>query len=181
MVCKLTGIIELQDALKQIDEVYGKGVLSEIGINSLDNLVEDGNIKALSNVLKDELLLISLRERKKAEQEILLFKMYKCLNERVLDLLGDSFYEELLTELDVRSSWKLTVSRMVRYRDVKKREKAMMTVLNSINFSLYEVDVRKLQELFGASRDVRYKDAIIKVLSMCNKVKIANKLKGKGA
>ena len=175
-MCKLTDLIELKDALKQIDEVYGKGVLDEIGINSLDDLVEDGNIKALSKVLKDELLLISLRELKKAEQEILLFKMYKCLNERALDLLGDSFYEELLNELDIRSSWKLTVSRMVRYRDVKKREKAMMKVLNIINFNLYEVDVQKLLELFKVTRDVRYKDAIIKVLNMCNRYDISKEL-----
>lgn len=173
----MTDARELLNTIKYVRETYGNSVLTESEVNFLEVFTKNGNPKALSKWLKDEMLLISLREVKKAEQEILLFKMYKCLNERVLDLLGDSFYEELLNELDIRSSWKLTVSRMVRYRDVKKREKAMMKVLNTINFSLYEVDVRKLQELFGASRDVRYKDAIIKVLSMCNKLKVANKLK----
>lgn len=173
----MTDARELLNTIKYVRETYGNSVLTESEVNFLEVFTKNDNLKALSKWLKDEMLLISLREVKKAEQEILLFKMYKCLNERVLDLLGDSFYEELLNELDIRSSWKLTVSRMVRYRDVKKREKAMMKVLNTINFSLYEVDVRKLQELFGASRDVRYKDAIIKVLSMCNKLKVANKLK----
>ena len=173
----MTDARELLNTIKYVRETYGNSVLTESEVKILEVFTKNDNTKALSKWLKDELLLISLRELKKAEQEILLFKMYKCLNERVLDLLGDSFYEELLNELDIRSSWKLTVSRMVRYRDVKKREKAMMKVLNTINFSLYEVDVRKLQELFGASRDVRYKDAIIKVLSMCNKLKVANKLK----
>ena len=173
----MTDARELLNTIKYVRETYGNSVLTESEVNFLEVFTKNDNLKALSKWLKDEMLLISLREVKKAEQEILLFKMYKCLNERVLDLLGDSFYEELLNELDIRSSWKLTVSRMVRYRDVKKREKAMMKVLNTINFSLYEVDVRKLQELFGASRDVRYKDAIIKVLSMCNRLKVANKLK----
>lgn len=173
----MTDARELLNTIKYVRETYGNSVLTESEVNFLEVFTKNDNLKALSKWLKDEMLLISLREVKKAEQEILLFKMYKCLNERVLDLLGDSFYEELLNELDVRSSWKLTVSRMVRYRDVKKREKAMIKVLNTINFSLYEVDIRKLQELFGASRDVRYKDAIIKVLSMCNKLKVANKLK----
>lgn len=173
----MTDARELLNTIKYVRETYGNSVLTESEVKFLEVFTKNDNAKALSKWLKDELLLISLSELKKAEQEILLFKMYKCLNERVLDILGDSFYEELLNELDVRSSWKLTVSRMVRYRDVKKREKAMMKVLNTINFSLYEVDVRKLQELFGASRDVRYKDAIIKVLSMCNKLKVANKLK----
>lgn len=173
----MTGARELLNTIKYVRETYGNSVLTESEVNFLEVFTKNDNTKALSKWLKDEMLLISLREVKKAEQEILLFKMYKCLNERVLDLLGDSFYEELLNEIDIRSSWKLTVSRMVRYRDVKKREKAMMKVLDTINFSLYEVDVRKLQELFGASRDVRYKDAIIKVLSMCNKLKVANKLK----
>lgn len=173
----MTDARELLNTIKYVRETYGNNVLTESEVNFLEVFTKNDNAKALSKWLKDELLLISLRELKKAEQEILLFKMYKCLNERVLDILGDSFYEELLNELDVRSSWKLTVSRMVRYRDIKKREKAMMKVLNTINFSLYEVDVRKLQELFGASRDVRYKDAIIKMLSMCNKLIVANKLK----
>lgn len=173
----MTDARELLNTIKYVRETYGNNVLTESEVKILEVFTKNDNTKALSKWLKDEMLLISLREVKKAEQAILLFKMYKCLNERVLDLLGDSFYEELLNELDVRSSWKLTVSRMVRYRDVKKREKAMMQVLNTINFSLYEVDVRKLQELFGASRDVRYKDAIIKVLTLCNKLIIANRLK----
>ena len=173
----MTDARELLNTIKYVRETYGDSGLTENEVNFLEVFTKNDNLKALSKWLKDEMLLISLREVKKAEQKMLLFKMYKCLNERVLDLLGDSFYEELLNELDVRSSWKLTVSRMVRYRDVKKREKAMMQVLNTINFSLYEVDVRKLQELFGASRDVRYKDAIIKVLTLCNKLIIANRLK----
>ena len=173
----MTDARELLNTIKYVRETYGNSILTESEVNFLEVFTKNGNQKALSKWLKDEMLLISLREVKKAEQKILLFKMYKCLNERVLDFLGDYFYEELLNELDVRSSWKLTISRMVRYRDVKKREKAMMKVLNTINFSLYEVDVRKLQELFGASRDVRYKDAIIKVLTLCNKLIIANRLK----
>ena len=177
----MTDARELLNTIKYVRETYGNNVLTESEVKFLEVFTKNDNTKALSKWLKDEMLLISLREVKKAEQEVLLFKMYKCLNERVLDLLGNSFYEELLNELGVRSSWKLTVSRMVRYRDVKKREKAMMQVLNTINFSLYEVDVRKLQELFGASRDVRYKDAIIKVLTLCNKLIIANRLKEEGA
>lgn len=173
----MTGARELLNTIKYVRETYGNSVLTESEVNFLEVFTKNENTKALSKWLKDEMLLISLREVKKAEQKILSFKMYKCLNERVLDLLGDYFYEELLNELDVRSSWKLTISRMVRYRDVKRREKAMMKVLNIINFSLYEVDVRKLQELFGASRDIRYKDAIIKVLTLCNKLRIADKLK----
>lgn len=176
----MTDTREVLNTIKYVRETYGNNVLTESEVNFLEVFTKNENTKALIKWLKDEVLLISLREVKKAEQEILLFKMYKCLNERILDLLGDSFYEELLNELNVRSSWKLTVSRMVRYRDVKKREKAMMKVLNVINFSLYEVDVRKLQELYSASRDIRYKDAIIKVLTLCNKLKIANKLKEEG-
>lgn len=176
----MTDAREVLNTIKYVRETYGNNVLTESEVNFLEVFTKNENTKALSKWLKDELLLISLKELKKVEQEILLFNMYRSLNERVLEILGDSFYEELLDELDIRSSWKLTVSRMVRYRDVKKREKAMMKVLNVIDFSLYEVDVRKLQELYGASRDIRYKDAIIKVLTLCNKLKIANKLKEEG-
>ena len=176
----MTAARELLNTIKYVRETYGNSVLTESEVNFLEVFTKNDNPKALSKWLKDEMLLISLREVKKAEQEILLFKMYKCLNERVLDLLGDYFYEELLNELDVRSSWKLTISRMVRYRDVKKREKAMMKVLNIINFNLYEVDVQKLLELFKVTRDVRYKDAIIKVLNMCNRYDISKELVVKG-
>ena len=167
---------DLLNTIKYVRETYGSSVLTESEVNFLEVFTKNDNLKALSKWLKDEMLLISLREVKKAEQEILLYKMYKSLGEKVTDFLGDSFYEELLTELDVRSSWKLTVSRMVRYRDVKKREQAIMKVLNSINFSLYEVDVQKLLELFKVTRDVRYKDAIIKVLNMCNRDDVSKDL-----
>lgn len=157
----------LKDA---IDWVYSlrvgtKEVEPEVG-DYLAGLVKEENVPLLAQWLHSDIIALCLEEKERDNKYALAARIYSRLHEDIRVTYIQ--YKKLLDELDVRISWKKTISNLARFKKEDAYYKALHNVSTVINYSFYDKDLYQLALVFSTTDKARYREIIKELLTDCN-------------
>lgn len=153
-----------------IDWVYSlrvgtKEVEPEVG-DYLAGLVKEENVPLLAQWLHNDIIAICLEEKERDNKYALAARIYSRLHEDIRVTYIQ--YKGLLDELDVRISWKKTISVLARFKKEDSYYKALHNVSTVINYSFYDKDLYQLALVFSTTDKARYREIIKELLTDCN-------------
>lgn len=132
----------------------------------LYELVLKGNVNLLAQWLHSDIIGLCLQESKVDDQIVVATKVYGKLDDNIKGTYIK--YKALLDELAVRGSWRLTISRLARYKKEDAYLDALSKLSSQIGYSFYDSDIRELAEIFSTTDKERYREIIIELLTSCN-------------
>lgn len=157
----------LKDA---IDWVYSlrvdtKEVEPEVE-NYLAELVKEENLPLLAQWLHNDIIAICLEEKERDNKYALAARIYSRLHEDITVTYIQ--YKKLLDELDVRMSWKKTISVLARFKKEDSYYTALNRICTVIDYSFYDRDLYQLALVFSTTDRARYREIIKQLLTSCN-------------
>lgn len=157
----------LKDA---IDWVYSLRVdTKEVELeveNYLAGLVKEENLPLLAQWLHNDIIAICLEEKERDNKYALATRIYSRLHEDIKVTYIQ--YKGLMDELDVRISWKKTISDLARFKKEDSYYKALSRICTVIEYSFYDKDLYQLALVFSTTDKARYREIIKELLTSCN-------------
>lgn len=134
--------------------------------NYLAELVKEENLPLLAQWLHNDIIAICLEEKERDNKYALAARIYSRLHEDIKVTYIQ--YKRLIDELDVRISWKKTISNLARFKKEDAYYKALNNVSTIINYSFYDKDLYQLALVFSTTDKARYREIIKELLTDCN-------------
>lgn len=132
----------------------------------LNGLVKEENVPLLAQWLHSDIIALCLEEKERDDKYALAARIYSRLHEDIKVTYIQ--YKGLLDELDVRISWKKTISVLARFKKEDAYYKALHNVSTVINYSFYDKDLYQLALVFSTTDKARYREIIKELLTDCN-------------
>lgn len=153
-----------------IDWVYSlrvgtKEVEPEVG-DYLAGLVKEENVPLLAQWLHNDIIAICLEEKERDDKYALAARIYSRLHEDIKVTYIQ--YKKLLDELDVRMSWKKTISVLARFKKEDSYYTALNRICTVIDYSFYDRDLSQLALVFSTTDKAKYREIIKQLLTSCN-------------
>lgn len=132
----------------------------------LAGLVKEENVPLLAQWLHSDIIALCLEEQERDNKYALATRIYRRLHEDIQ--VTHIQYKKLIDELDVRISWKKTISNLARFKREDAYYKALNNVSTIINYSFYDKDLYQLALVFSTTDKARYREIIKELLTDCN-------------
>ena len=132
----------------------------------LAGLVEEEKLPLLAQWLHNDIIAICLEEKERDNKYALAARIYSRLHEDIKVTYIQ--YKRLLDELDVRISWKKTISVLARFKKEDAYAKALNRICTIIEYSFYDKDLYQLALVFSTTDKARYREIIKQLLTSCN-------------
>lgn len=132
----------------------------------LAGLVKEENVPLLAQWLHNDIIAICLEEKERGDKYALAARIYSRLHEDIKVTYIQ--YKKLLDELDVRMSWKKTISVLARFKKEDSYYTALNRICTVIDYSFYDRDLYQLALVFSTTDKARYREIIKELLTDCN-------------
>lgn len=132
----------------------------------LVGLVKEENISLLAQWLHSDIIALCLEEKERDNKYALAARIYSRLHEDIKVTYIQ--YKRLLDELDVRISWKKTISVLARFKKEDSYYNALNRICMVIKYSFYDKDLYQLAWVFSTTDKARYREIINDLLTECN-------------
>lgn len=132
----------------------------------LAGLVKEENVPLLAQWLHNDIIAICLEEKERDDKYALVARIYSRLHEDIKVTYIQ--YKGLLDELDVRMSWKKTISVLARFKKEDSYYTALNRICTVIDYSFYDRDLYQLALVFSTTDKARYREIIKELLTGCN-------------
>ena len=132
----------------------------------LAGLVKEENVPLLVQWLHSDIIALCLEEKERDNKYALATRIYRRLHDDIK--VTHIQYKKLIDELDVRMSWKKTISVLARFKKEDAYYKALNNVSTIINYSFYDKDLYQLALVFSTTDKARYRESIKELLTDCN-------------